>query len=232
MTTLLLALLLGSAPAQGPTPVQPPASADAAGALRGTIVDAIDFLPRQGVTLILRCDCEMQPRMLASADDGTFAFEGLAPGRYDLQLHGGDGVIEHGYAIAPGQDRTLVLAVEPERLPERDVRNLPVYRGYSNDARLRAAQVELSVGGVLLAGGLMMAVGAAVEAQKRDCPHGPQSCGAPPRRAVTRGLALGAGIATVTGGVLIGLGAHHRHRYRLGLSAGRDGGGVMLGGRF
>jgi hypothetical protein len=221
----MLAALAFSIAVSGPSP-------GPAGALRGMVVDEVDYLPRQGVTLLLQCACDMKDRTVSSGADGTFAFEGLAPARYRLTLYGGTGLVEYGYELAPGQERALVLAVAPQRLPASDTRGLPVYSGYSSNARLRAAQVELSIGGVLLAGGFMMMVGAVVEATKPDCPGGPQSCGAPPRPRVARGLAFGAVLSATGGGVLVGLGAAHRRQYRLGLSAHRDGGGLVFAGRF
>jgi hypothetical protein len=231
IAALELALAIALAPASTTAPAPAP-TVGPAGALRGTVIDEVDFLPRQGVTLILGCDCDMEARTTTSGDDGSFAFEGLDPGGYQLTLYGGTGVIEYAYQVAPGEDRALVLAIPPQRLPERDTRGLPVYAGYSHDRKLLASQVELSIGGVLLAGGFMMIVGTVVEATKPQCPQGGDSCGSPPRPGAARGLAFGGAISATAGGVLLGLGAAHRRQYRLGLSAGRDGGGVVFGGRF
>lgn len=235
-----LALTLALAPPASPASPAPTETASVprtvtrstAGVLRGTVVDEVDFLPRQGVTLLLSCECEMEDQARSSGDDGTFAFEGLTPGRYRLTLFGGDGEVEHEYEVAAGQERALVLAVAPARLPERDARKLPVYSGYSRKARLRAAQVELSVGGVLLAGGFVMIVGAAVEGTKPECPHGVDTCGAPPRRGLATGLGVAGGIAAAAGAVLVGLGVTHRRQYRLGVGASRSGGTLTFGARF
>ncbi len=217
-TTLCSMLMLGLAPAGG-------------GGIHGTVIDDRDFLPRRDVTINLTCDCEMEARTQRSSPRGTFHFEGLKPGRYQLELFGGEGVIHYEYEVGPDQTRELVLAIPRGRLPPRDTRNLPVYSGYSRQRQLLGAQLELSVGGVLLAAGALMIMGGAVETAKPDCLLG-GDCADPPRPRVARGLILGGGLSATVGAVLLGLGSAHLRRYRLGVQVSERGGTISLTGRF
>lgn len=205
---------------------------DQVGNIHGTVIDDRGYFPLHGVTVNLTCTCALEPRSLKTSQSGEFEFFDLPPGQYTVEVYGGEGLLHYDYAITAGETRDIVLAIPRTRLPKKDTRNLLVYGGFSRNRQLLAAQLELAFGGVLFTGGALMVIGGIVETNKPQCEMGPNTCPDPPRRGVARGLIFGGALSATAGGLLLGLGAAHLNRYRLGATASRDGGGLTLTGRF
>lgn len=101
-----------------------------------------------------------------------------------------------------------------------------------HDRSLRRANTVLAAGAVIATFGGLMAIGAATEAGKAPCKFDLETCPNAPRRNVTRGLAAGAAIAIVGGGVLVVTGVVKRRRIQTRIAADLRSAGVVLVGRF
>lgn len=97
--------------------------------------------------------------------------------------------------------------------------------------RLVGARTLMAVGGVSLATGLMMVLGAGIEASKKPCDF-EQACEDPPRGEVVRGLAAGGGVLTALGAVAVGFSIPAAKRARLELDASRTQARVAVRVRF
>jgi hypothetical protein len=202
----------------------------------GTIVDDRRLLPLRNVKVQITCDCLDAPLAHRSEEGGSFRFDELPPGRYEMRIYGGKGVITYPYEIRAGETRRLILSVPKRRYPTHTVRGFLYYSGFSRDPDLLKAEAQLALGGVLLAGAFSLGIGSVVEGIKPDCAFGPGTCEDPRRVGVATGLGIAAGVSTITGAVLIGTGSRDLYRYRHGLGIGiapRDRGAVLsVTGRF
>jgi len=147
----------------------------------------------------------------------------------------------------PPESMDVVVAEsEPEPAPEPSILTLPTYddeqslRSYdakeqaeraAMTRRLVGARTLMAIGGVSLATGLMMVVGASIEASKRECDF-EDACEDPPRRDLVRGLAAGGGVLTALGAVGVGFSVPMAKRARLELDASRRQASVSLHMRF
>lgn len=99
-------------------------------AVSGRVDDVATGRPLAGARVVLTCSCLVLPRVVVTAEDGTYFVGDLPPGPYEVQAHYARWHVAHGFVAPAGarlgvnfqvQARPLVL--EYEFTPVRDVAN-------------------------------------------------------------------------------------------------------------
>jgi hypothetical protein len=104
-------LLLGFFPQQK----QPPAPKPSSDRISGVVVDALSGQPLAGATVSISSNVQNSARRMTTGEDGTFVFEGVAPGMYVLSGR------RHGYVTQNYEEHegfTTGIAVGPGLEPE------------------------------------------------------------------------------------------------------------------
>ena len=148
----------------------------------------------------------------------------LEPGVYALR-------VVHGLI---DETRTVTVETGPESVnvqvdPGRSRRD-----GHREDLRreLFRGRFMASTGGVLVAGGILMAIAAGLESNKDPCPPEVPDCSNAPRPSVTTALTAGAVTSVIGGGVLVYAGVRKVRRVRPSLQLSRHSVGMGLMASF
>src|SRR5690606_20416930 len=93
------------------------------GRLVGRVLASEDDAPLAYVDVRLEGDALAEPRAVVTAEDGSFRFDGLAPGAYQVTVAGADlGALEASEEVGAGEETAVVYrlgaeaAVEDEEL--------------------------------------------------------------------------------------------------------------------
>jgi hypothetical protein len=197
------------------------------------IVSEVDDRPRPGIRVTLWCeDCGVQPGFKTSQPGGLAPFRGVRAGTYVIVAYAPGGPVE-GVVDVPANERVGVrIALPRDPYRPKDAKGRLNYPGFSSDRRRAKAQVPLALGGVFLAAGVGLSIGAVVEALVPDCRYGNENCGGGPRPDVTRSMAIGAGLTGAMGIAGITYGAIQHRRWRYGVKANSESASVVFGARF
>jgi hypothetical protein len=193
------------------------------------VLSSLDKRPRPGVRVSLWCEsCGVHPGFAVSQPGGVATFENIMPGNYMVVAYPPGGPVEGQVAVAAGERVGVRLSLPRDPYRPKDGKGRLNYDGFSGNPTLRSAQLPMAVGGVLLAAGIGLGIGAVVEGVVPDCRYGNDYCGGAPRDDVTRGLAIGAGVAGALGIAGIAWGAVNYKRWRYGARANRESASLQL----
>ncbi len=217
------------APLETPLATVEPLSGDQAqgdSSLQIRVLDSVQEMPVEGA-LVLIHGRGLEERIELITDVGGYADTSLPPGTYSVRV------------LAGKVDETRVVTLEPGATPvdfevDRGRWSRDVEGTKRPDARpeLRRAQLVASAGGVLIAGGIMMGITAALEAQKPDCPLDQTDCNFAPRPKIAGGLGIGAAVSIASGTALVVLGVRGIRRARPAVYVTPHTAGVSMSMRF
>src|SRR5690606_16221268 len=107
------------APAEGPEAPFGGDEAPAPGRLVGRVLASEDDAPLAYVDVRLEGDALAEPRAVVTAEDGSFRFDGLAPGAYQVTVAGADlGALEASEEVGAGEETAVVYRLGAEAAVE------------------------------------------------------------------------------------------------------------------
>lgn len=188
-----------------PVELEPPAGPPY---LQIRVLDSVEEMPVEGALVLIQGG-RLEERIELSTDVGGYADTILPPGRYTVRI------------IAGKVDMTRVVTLTAGPTPldfqvdrGRYERQMEEYKRPDARPELHHPRLVASAGGVLIAGGIFMAVAAGLEAQRPACPLGQSDCNFGPRTDMATGLGVGAAVSIVGGTALVVLGVRSMRRAR------------------